>query len=124
VRTAKYYVNLGASKHLIPSKVYLRSYREFDKPVKISVANDGQILAYGSGHLWVATLVNGQEREVDLEDVYYAPRVHIRLLSMRKLRTRGGMSVFARVAWNFRSAMVDCLLILRSRTRCTWLSCG
>jgi len=87
VRTAKYYVNSGASEHLIPSKVYLRSYREFDKPVKIS--NDGQILAYGSGHLRVATLVNGQEREVDLEDVYYAPRVHVRLLSMGKLEDQG-----------------------------------
>jgi len=73
VRTAKYYVDLGASKHLIPLKVYLRLYREFNKPVEISVANDGQILAYSSGHLWVATLVNGQEHKVNLEDVYYAP---------------------------------------------------
>jgi len=89
VRTAKYYINSGASKHLIPSKVYLRSYREFDKPVEISVANDGQILAYGSRYLRVVTLVNGQEREVDLGDMYYAPRVHIRLLSMGKLKDQG-----------------------------------
>ena len=74
---AKYYINSGASKHLIPSKVYLRSYREFDKPVEISVANDRQILAYSSGHLQVATLVNSQECKVDLEDMYYAPQVHI-----------------------------------------------
>jgi len=60
--TAKYYVNSGTSEHLIPSEVYLRSYREFNKPVEISVADDGQILAYGSGHLRVATLVNSQER--------------------------------------------------------------
>ena len=73
MRTAKYYVDSGAPKHLIPSKVYLQSYREFDKPVEISVANNGQILAYSSGHLQVATLVKGQEREVNLEDVYYAP---------------------------------------------------
>jgi len=32
--TAKYYVDSGASEHLIPSKVYLRSYREFDRPVE------------------------------------------------------------------------------------------
>jgi len=87
--TTKYYVDSGASEYLIPSKVCLRSYREFNKPVEISVADDGQILAYGSGHLWVATLVNGQEREVDLEDVYYAPRVHVRLLSMEKLEDQG-----------------------------------
>jgi len=87
--TAKYYVDLGASKHLIPSKVYLQSYREFSKPVEISVANDGQILAYGSGHLWVVTLINGQEHKVNLEDVYYAPQVHVRLLSMGKLEDQG-----------------------------------
>jgi len=87
--TAKYYVNSGASKHLIPSKVYLRLYREFGKPVEISVANDRQILAYGSGHLWVVTLINSQECKVDLEDMYYAPQVHIRLLSMGKLKDQG-----------------------------------
>ena len=66
---AKHYVDLGVSEHLIPLKVYLLSYRELDKPVEISVANDRQILAYGSGHLWVVTLVNSQEHKVDLEDV-------------------------------------------------------
>jgi len=71
--TARYYVDSGASEHITPTRIYLRSYREFEKPVEISVADDRQILAYGSGRLRVATLVNGQEREVDLEDVYYAP---------------------------------------------------
>jgi len=44
--TAEYYINLGVSKHLIPSKVYLWLYRELNKPVEISVADDRQILAY------------------------------------------------------------------------------
>jgi len=70
---ARYYVDSGASEHITPTRVYLRSYREFKKPVEISVADDRQILAYGSGRLRVATLVNGQEHEVNLEDVYYAP---------------------------------------------------
>jgi len=34
-------------------------------------------------------LVNGQEREVDLEALYYAPRVHVWLLSMGKLEDQG-----------------------------------
>jgi len=87
--TARYYVDSGASEHITPTRVYLRSYREFEKPVEISVANDRQILAYGSGCLRVATLVNGWEREVNLEDVYYAPRIHVRLLSMGKLDDQG-----------------------------------
>ena len=86
--TAKYYVDSGASEHLIPSKVYLRSYREFDKPVEIAVADDGQILLTALD-IYGLRLVNGQEREIDLEDVYYAPRVHERLLSMGKLEDQG-----------------------------------
>ena len=87
--TARYYVNSVASKHITPTRVYLRSYREFKKLVEILVANNRQILAYGSGRLRVATLVNGQEREVNLEDVYYTPQIHIRLLLMGKLKQPG-----------------------------------
>ena len=53
------------------------------------MADDGQILAYGSGHLRVATLVDRKECEVDLEDVYYTSRVHERFLSMGKLEDQG-----------------------------------
>ena len=34
-------------------------------------------------------LLGGVEREADLEDVYYAPEVHVRLLSLGKLEGWG-----------------------------------
>jgi hypothetical protein len=37
----------------------------------------------------VATSANGLEREVDLQDVYYAPGVHTRLVSLGKPEGQG-----------------------------------
>jgi hypothetical protein len=57
--TDKFYVDSGASDHLIPSRGGLRAYKEFATPVEISAANNGKIYAYGSGTLRVAATANG-----------------------------------------------------------------
>ena len=64
-----FYIDSGASDHLIPSRGDLNSYREFNKPVEISTADGGKIFSYGSGNLRVATTVNGLEREAEAQDV-------------------------------------------------------
>jgi transposase InsO family protein len=87
--TDKFYVDSGASDHLIPSRGDLRAYKEFAMPVEISAANNGKIYAYGSGTLRVAATANGTEREHNLEDIYYAPGVHARLVSLGKLEGQG-----------------------------------
>jgi transposase InsO family protein len=87
--TKTFYVDSGASDHLIPSRGELRAYQEFAKPVEISAAKSGKIYAYGSGTLRVATSANGLGREADLQDVYYAPGVHARLVSLGKLEGQG-----------------------------------
>jgi transposase InsO family protein len=87
--TDRFYVDSGASDHLIPSKGDLRAYKEFAKPVEISAANNGKIYAYGTGTLRVAAPANGLEQEQDLEDVYYAPGIHARLVSLGKLEGQG-----------------------------------
>jgi hypothetical protein len=84
-----FYVDSGASDHLIPSRGDLHAYRKFDKPVEISAANGGRIFAYGSGTLRVATTANGLEQEAELQDVYYTPGVHVRLVSLGKLEGQG-----------------------------------
>ena len=50
----------------------------------------GGIPLYGSGTARVMRSTGGVEREADLEDVYYAPEVHVRLLSFGKLEGQGG----------------------------------
>jgi len=51
----KFYVDSGASDHLIPSRDNLYAYQKFVKPVEVSAANGVKISAYGSGTLRVAT---------------------------------------------------------------------
>ena len=87
--TDSFYVNSGASAHLVPTMCGLRDYAEFVSPLEIAAANNGKILAYGSGTMRVAASVDGVEREADLEDVYYVPDVHVRLLSLGKLESQG-----------------------------------
>ena len=84
----KYYVDSGASDHPIPSRGELHAYRRFEKPVEISAADGGRVYAYGSGTLRVATSTSGLECEVDLQDVYYVPNVHARLVSLGKLEAQ------------------------------------
>src|SRR5258706_2731339 len=85
--TDTFYINSGASAHLVPMKCGLHNYVEFDSPVEIAAANNRKILAYGSGTARMAVSVGGVEREADLEDMYYVPAVHVRLLSMGKLES-------------------------------------
>lgn len=51
--------------------------------------NNRKILAWGSGTTHVATSVNGDGHEVDLENIYYIPNIHVQLLSFRKLVGHG-----------------------------------
>jgi len=64
-----FYIDSGASAHLIPSKDVLYNYVEFKQPLKIVAANNRKRLAYGSGTTHVATSVNGVGHEADLEDI-------------------------------------------------------
>jgi hypothetical protein len=57
--------------------------------VEILTADSGKIYAYGTRSLHVASFANGLEWEEDLQDVYYAPEVHVRLVSLGKLESQG-----------------------------------
>jgi hypothetical protein len=57
--------------------------------VEISATDNGKIYAYGTGSWRVASFANGLEWEEDLQDVYYAPGVHARLVSLGKLESQG-----------------------------------
>ena len=87
--TDTFYIDSGASDHLVPTRSDMLTYQEFTKPKEISTANGGSIYAYRSGTLRVASSANGQEREAELQDVYYAPGIHARLVSLGKLQRQG-----------------------------------
>ena len=72
-------IDSRASDYLIPSRGDLGAYNKFAEPVEISAAGGGKIYAYGSGTLQVA----------DLRDVYYAPGLHARLVSLGEIEGQG-----------------------------------
>ena len=87
--TDRFYVDSGASDHIVPSRSDLCSYREFEQPLEIVAAGGGKIYAYRTGYLRVASSASGIEREVDLEDIFFVPGIHVRLLSLGKLEDQG-----------------------------------
>lgn len=46
--TNSFYIDSGASAHLVPMKCGLRNYVKFVSPFEIVVVNNGKILVYGS----------------------------------------------------------------------------
>ena len=53
------------------------------------MADSRKIYAYGVGTLQITSSVNGLECQQELEDVYYAPGVHVWLVSLGKLEGQG-----------------------------------
>ena len=53
------------------------------------MANSRKIYAYGAGTLQITSSVNGLECQQELEDAYYAPGVHVWLVSLGKLKGQG-----------------------------------
>ena len=81
-----YYIDSGASDHLILMKDRLCGYRNFIEPIEIAAADSGKVYTYSSGVLHVMT---GQSRQAMLEDVYYTLKIHVWLLSLGKLDSQG-----------------------------------
>ena len=87
--TSLFNIDSGASDHLVPSRSELCAYQEFATPIEIAAADSRKFYAYGVGTLQIMSSVNGLERQQELEDVYYAPGVHVRLVSLGKLKGQG-----------------------------------
>ena len=82
-----YYIDSGASQHLIPTRTDLHAYQEFSKPVEIAAVNGGVVYTYGSGTLRVSSSAEGLVTA--FQDVYYTPGIHARLVSFSKLLHQG-----------------------------------
>ena len=84
-----YYLDTGASNHFIEELGALHSYIPFEVPRSITIAESGTIQALGSGTLKFSTYINEKETTSELQNVYYIPNMHHRLLSVGKLFAQG-----------------------------------
>jgi len=71
--TDDFYIDSGASDHLLLSKGNLHAYIEFEQPVEIAATIRGKICAFDTGHLRVAPAkwevdLEGQGWDICLED--------------------------------------------------------
>ena len=71
------------------NKQYIATYNWFLALVKISLANEGTILACGSGHVNVEMLVEGKWCPGYLENVWYIPDIGRHLYSVRSVAEHG-----------------------------------
>lgn len=82
----EFYLDSGASAHVVGNRAALHDYVSFGKPVRIQIANGDSILVVGEGKLCFQT-----ELGVDLVfyNVGYAPSIVQNLLNPRVLLTNG-----------------------------------
>jgi hypothetical protein len=85
----QYYLDTGASSHFIEEIGALHDYVPFEVPRSITTAESGTIQAFASGTLKFAAYVNGKETNGELQNVYYVPNIHHRLISIGRLFAQG-----------------------------------
>jgi transposase InsO family protein len=96
IRSVKWYLDSGASEHLVSSREYLSEVKPLPKPIRIKVAKSGSIVTAESyGCMIVKTHVGGKSYKIKINDVLFVPDLESNLLSVRKLEVCGFAIVFA-----------------------------
>ena len=70
------------------------SYCKFDTPVKVNLAENIFLLAYGSGQVKLKLYDVNQPVDVLLNNVLYVPKIHNKLFSVSSASEEGGTLVF------------------------------
>lgn len=91
----KWYLDSGATEHLINSSVQLKNVKRLSEPIKINVAKSGTFLyANCVGEIEVTSCVNGKKISILITDVLSVPNLSYNLLSVRKLESKGLRVIF------------------------------
>lgn len=90
-----WYLDSGASEHLVSDKNCLKNIKPLGATVKIRIAKTGEILtANETGEIHVINNVNGNINKIIIKDVLLVPELDFNLLSVRKLDLNGFTIVF------------------------------
>lgn len=91
----KWYLDSGATEHLIDDNVLLQNVKRLESPVKIKVAKSGIYLyAKHVGELNVISYVNGVEIPITIKNVLSVPDLKFNLLSVSVLEHNGFRVIF------------------------------
>ncbi|KAF2894163.1 hypothetical protein ILUMI_12017 [Ignelater luminosus] len=90
-----YFLDSGATEHLVCTNVLLSNIRKLKTPIRISVAKSGtHIEANQVGNIDIVSEVNGKEYFIKVKDVLSVPGLNHNLLSVRKMEMNGFEVVF------------------------------
>lgn len=98
-RKIRFYIDSGASEHLVSDKSLLSSVSTLKNPINIQVAKNGtSIFAYVSGEIRLSHTVmcerEYKQHEILLEDVLVTEGLRHNLLSVQQIEKRGGSLTF------------------------------
>ncbi|CEG41686.1 polyprotein [Plasmopara halstedii] len=90
----------GATSHMCPFQDEFDDIRPLDRPIVISVANGGKVLAAGIGTIRV---ILKNKKPIRIEDVLYVPDLNQRLLSIPALSEKGMHVTFGKALCKIKS---------------------
>ena len=71
---SQWYIDSGASQHMINSKDAMVHYQDFASPEFVRMGNNYEIKTYGKGNMWIEVKAIGVYRPAELVDVLHVPR--------------------------------------------------
>lgn len=91
----KFYLDSGASEHMVNRKEYFTELRKLEKPIKIAVAKQNEVLyAYHSGSINVLSNIDNNFKQVTINDVLLVPDLLYNLFSIRKVEEKAMKVIF------------------------------
>eukprot|EP00794_Sanderia_malayensis_P007838 gene7838-biopygen6374 len=82
-------IDSGATQHMSPDKSSMKNYVQFRKPIRIKLADNSFMMAYGKGSLKLSVFHDSEKIVINLPEVLYVPKIHKRLLSLSSMTEKG-----------------------------------
>jgi len=80
--TDEWFVDNGATKHVTYQCDIFVSFKEFDIPHTVTAAGGESLPALGKGTVEVLSFVDNKVQKVQLQDVWYVPKIGKNLFSV------------------------------------------
>ncbi|KXJ68982.1 hypothetical protein RP20_CCG000687 [Aedes albopictus] len=91
----RWYLDSGASDHLVNDRKLFTELRPLEEPVEIAVAKDGEtIVAKHSGTVKVVSVIGDKTIDCTIKEVLYVPKLRCNLFSVVKVERAGMKIVF------------------------------
>ena len=89
MKSKDWWIDSGASQHMTRDKKGMDEYENFKTPLKVKLADNSTLLAYGKGNVRLPVYDGLTKVNVTLHDVLYVPRIQTKLLSLPTVTERG-----------------------------------